>query len=70
MYMAIILDTSFQVILTLCMERQGLKVYKVYIGSDAGLTLTYFTTMSNLVKIAHCASDKQSGERLQDRWSS
>ena len=52
------------------MDLQGLKVYKVYINDDPGLTLTYFTARSNLVKIAHCASDQQSGERLQDRWSS
>ena len=37
------------------MDRQGFKVYKVYINVDLGLTLTYFTASSNLVKIAHCA---------------
>ena len=34
------------------------KVYKVYINNDPGLTLTYFTARSNLVKVAHCASDQ------------
>ena len=28
---------------------QGLKLYKVIINDDPGLTLTYFTTRSNLV---------------------
>ena len=31
---------------------RGLKVNKVYINDDPGLTLTYFTAMSNVVKIA------------------
>ena len=34
---------------------RGLKVNKVYINDDPGLTLTYFTAMSNVVKIAYCA---------------
>ena len=57
-------------ILKLDMDHQGLKVYKVYIHDYPGLTLTYFTARSNLVKIAYCASDQKSGERLQDHWSS
>ena len=57
-------------ILKLSVDHQGLKVYKVYINDDPGLTLTYFTARSNLVEIAHCTSDQYSGERLQDRWPS
>ena len=57
-------------ILKLSMDHQGLKVYKVYINDDPGLTLTYFTAGSNLVEIAQCTSDQYSGERLQDCWSS
>ena len=56
--------------LNLGMDHRGLKVYKVYVNNDPCLTLTYFTTWSNLVKMAHCASDQKSGERLQDHWSS
>ena len=41
--------------LELSMEHQGLKVYKVYINDDPGLTFTYFTAMSYLVEIAYCA---------------
>ena len=37
------------------MDHQGLKVYKIYINDDPGVTLTYFTAMSNLVLIAYCA---------------
>ena len=32
--------------------------FKVHINDNSGLTLTYITGSSNLVKIAHCASDK------------
>ena len=39
-------------ILKLGMQHQGLKLYKVYINSDPGLTLTYFTARSNLVPYA------------------
>ena len=31
------------------MEHLGLKLYKVYINDDPGLTLTYFTAWSNWV---------------------
>ena len=31
------------------MYHWGLKLYKVFINDDPGLTLTYFTTMSNWV---------------------
>ena len=36
-------------ILKLGMQHLGLKVYEVYIIDDPRLTLTYYTTMSNLV---------------------
>ena len=36
-------------ILKLGMWHWGLKLYKVYINDDPGLTLTYFTIRSNLV---------------------
>ena len=39
-------------ILKLGMQHWGLKLYKVYINSDPGLTLTYFTARSNLVLYA------------------
>ena len=38
-------------ILKLGMEHYVLKFYKVYINDDSELTLTYFTTKSNLSKI-------------------
>ena len=43
-------------LLKLGMNHQGLKVYKVSINDDHGLTLTYFTAMSILVKIAYYAN--------------
>ena len=33
------------------MDCQGLKVYKLYINDDPGLTLTYFMARYNLVKL-------------------
>ena len=39
-------------ILKFSMQHRGLKLYKVYINTDAGLTLTYFTARSNLVPYA------------------
>ena len=39
-------------ILKLGMQHPGLKLYKVYINSDPGLTLTYFTARSSLVPYA------------------
>ena len=39
-------------ILKLGMQHRGLKLYKVFINSDPGLTLTYFTARSNLVPYA------------------
>ena len=38
-------------ILKLGMQHQGLKLYKVYINDDPGLTLIYNTTRSNWVPI-------------------
>ena len=35
-------------ILKLGMQHRGLKLYKVYINGDPGLTMTYFTARSNL----------------------
>ena len=34
------------------MQHRGLKLYKVYINDDPGLTLTYFTARSNLIAYA------------------
>ena len=34
------------------MQHQGLKLYKVNINGDPGLTLTYFTARSTLVTLA------------------
>ena len=39
-------------ILKLGMWHWGLKLYKVYINNDPGLTLTYFMARSNLVPYA------------------
>ena len=36
-------------ILKLGMQHRGLKLYKVYINDDPGLTLTYFTARSVFV---------------------
>ena len=33
------------------MEHYVLKLYKVYMNGDPELTMTYFTTMSNLAKL-------------------
>ena len=41
-------------IMKLVMEYYVLKLYKGYINDDPELTLTYFTTMSNLVKFVFC----------------
>ena len=47
--------TRSSMILKLGIDHQGLKVNKVYMNDDPGLTVTYLTARSNLVKIAHCA---------------
>ena len=39
-------------ILKLGMKHWGLKLYKVHINDDPGLTLTYFTARSNLIPYA------------------
>ena len=39
-------------ILKLGMQHWGLKLYKLYINDDPGLTLTYFMARSNLVPYA------------------
>ena len=38
--------------LKICMQHQVLKYYQVYSNDDPGLTLTYFSTRSNLVPYA------------------
>ena len=35
----------------LCMEQYELKLYKVYVNDDPGLTLAHFKTISNLAKL-------------------
>ena len=47
-------------ILKLDTDHQALKVYRVYINYDFGLTLTYFTARSRLVKFAYCAYTRPS----------
>ena len=47
-------------ILKVGMDYGGLKVYKVSINYDPGLTLTYFMAKSNLVKIAYCTYTRPS----------
>ena len=62
----LIVLTLLPVILKLGMEH-----LQVYINDDPELTLTYFTTMSNLAKLVFVLIvGKISGERLQDHWSS
>ena len=41
--------TQSPMILNLGTQHQGLKLYKVYINKDPGLTLVYFTASSNWV---------------------
>ena len=41
--------TGGPMILKLSMQDEGLKLYKIYINDDPGLTLTYFTARSNWV---------------------
>ena len=45
----IFFGTRCSMVLNLCIDHQGLKVYKVYINDDPGLTLTNLTTWSNFV---------------------
>ena len=70
LYTFFFFGTRSPMMLKLGMDHEGLKVYKVfYIWYDTGLTLTFYTERSNLVKIAYCALI-YSGERLQDHWPS
>ena len=43
--------TNCHMIMKLGMEQYVLKLYKVNINDDPELTLTYFTTISNLAKL-------------------
>ena len=43
--------TSRPMVMKLSMWHYVLKLYKVYINDETKLTLTYFTTMSNLAKL-------------------
>ena len=43
--------SNSHMLLILGMEKYELKLYKVYINDDPELTLTYFTTMSNLATL-------------------
>ena len=58
-------------ILKVGMNHRGLKLYKVHINDDPGLTLTYFTSRSNWVTYTfECGKLLQShliGENLQQR---
>ena len=55
-------------ILKLGIQHQGLKLYKVYINDDRGLTMTYFTASSNLVAYTSFVWGKLfNGENLQQR---
>ena len=45
-------------ILKLGMQHRGIKLYKVYINVDPGLTLTYFTARSNLDTLAFAMGKK------------
>ena len=50
-------------ILKLDMQHRGIRVYKVYINYDPGLTLTYFTAMSNVVAYGMGETVKKSFNR-------
>ena len=43
--------TKSHMIMKFCMEQYVLKLYKIYINNDRGLTLTHFKTMSKLAKL-------------------
>ena len=59
--------TNSPMIMKLGMEQYVLKLYKVYINDYPELTLTYFTTMSNLAELVFVLIV---GEHLQDHLSS
>ena len=42
-------DNDDHDVLNLGMQHKGLKFYKFYINNDSGLTLAYFTVISNKV---------------------
>ena len=46
-----IIDSHSPMIMKRCMEHYVLNLYKVYINDDPEFTLTYFMTISNLVKL-------------------
>ena len=58
-------------ILKLAMQHRGLKLYKVYINDDPGLTLTYLMAMSNWVpytfELGKLLQSHLMGENLQQR---
>ena len=58
-------------ILKLGMQHQGLKLYKVHINDDPGLTLTYFTARSNWVtytfEFGNTVTKSFNGGNLQQR---
>ena len=49
---------------TIDMDHLGLKVYKVYINVDSGVTMTYFTAISNLAKSSYCALIYQTNSQV------
>ena len=51
--------------LKLGMKHQRLKLYKVYINDDPGLTLTYFTARS--IGLPICLNVENSYKNLQQR---
>ena len=53
------------------MAHYELKLYTVCINDVPEFTLTYFTTMSNFAKLIFVLIvGPETGERLQDHWSS
>ena len=63
--------TRSPIILKHSIQHQGLKLYKVYINDDPGLTLTYFMARSNLVSYTFewgkLLQSHLIGENLQQR---
>ena len=63
--------TGSPLLLKLGMQQQGLKLYKVYINNDPGLTLIYFTARSNWVAYTFewgkTVTKSINGENLQPR---
>ena len=52
-------ETRSSIIFKLCMDHQGLKIYKGYINDDPGLTLTYLTARSTLLIVALYQTNSQ-----------